>query len=285
MSNKKDFITFETAWCPGCGDFGILEALRETCTELGLDPHKLLVVGGIGQAAKTTQYINGNSFAGLHGRSLPPAAAAKIANHELTVVVNTGDGDSYGEGGNHFMHNIKRNADITHFVHDNQIYGLTKGQASPTSDQGHVTDFTPDGVNTQPLNPMVAAIGLGAGFVARAFSGDKKHLKSIMKEAINYNGYALVDILQPCVSFNKVNTWAWYNKRVYNLDEDNNYNPTNKLEAFEKALEWGDKIPLGVIYREDRASYTDKISFLKEKPLVDSPVKKDVIEGFFKEFM
>ncbi len=281
---KKEFITFETAWCPGCGDFAILDALKETLQELGKEPHRVLVVGGIGQAAKTPQYINANGFASLHGRALPPAAAAKIANHELTVIVNTGDGDSYGEGGNHFIHNIKRNTNITHFVHDNQIYGLTKGQSSPTSDLGHVTDFTPDGVSTSPINPMVAAIGLGCGFVARAFSGDKKHLKSIMKEAINYNGYALVDILQPCVTFNKINTFAWYKKRVYNLDENEGYNPTDKIQAFTKALEWGDKIPLGVIYREDRDSFTDKIPFLKEKPLVDLPVETEVIKDFLEAF-
>lgn len=281
---KKEFITFETAWCPGCGDFAILDALKETLQELGKEPHRVLVVGGIGQAAKTPQYINANGFASLHGRALPPAAAAKIANHELTVIVNTGDGDSYGEGGNHFIHNIKRNTNITHFVHDNQIYGLTKGQSSPTSDLGHVTDFTPDGVSTSPINPMVAAIGLGCGFVARAFSGDKKHLKSIMKEAINYNGYALVDILQPCVTFNKINTFAWYKKRVYNLDENEEYNPTDKIQAFTKALEWGDKIPLGVIYREDRDSFTDKVPFLKEKPLVDLPVETEVIKDFLEAF-
>lgn len=282
---KTEFLTFETAWCPGCGDFAILEALKETLEELQKNPHEVLVVGGIGQAAKTPQYINANGFEGLHGRALPPAAAAKIANHKLTVIVDTGDGDSYGEGGNHFIHNIKRNVDMTHFVHDNQIYGLTKGQSSPTSDLGHVTDFTPDGVNTHPINPMVAAIGLGAGFVARAFSGDKAHLKSIMKAAINYNGYALVDILQPCVSFNKVNTFAWYKKRVYNLDENASYNPTDKAAAFAKAMEWGDKIPTGILYIEDDQSYVEKVPFLKEAPLVDLPVETEVIEGFFKEFM
>jgi len=174
---------------------------------------------------------------------------------------------------------------MTHFVHDNQIYGLTKGQSSPTSDLGTVTDFTPDGVNTNPINPMVAAIGLGCGFVARAFSGDKEHLKEIMKEAINYNGYALVDILQPCVTFNKVNTYAWYKKRVYKIGENESYNPNDKIQAFTKALEWGDKIPTGVIYREDRPSYVDKVPFLQDKPLVDLPVETEVIKGFLKEFM
>ncbi|EKQ51669.1 MULTISPECIES: 2-oxoacid:ferredoxin oxidoreductase subunit beta [unclassified Clostridium] len=283
MSNEIFFKT-ETAWCPGCGDHNILDALKETLITLGKAPHEVLIVGGIGQAAKTPQYINTNGFCGLHGRSLPPAVAAKIVNKELTVIVNTGEGDSYGEGGNHFIHNIRRNVDITHFVHDNQIYGLTKGQASPTTDIGHVTDVQPNGSNNIPMNPVALAITLGAGFVARAFSGHKEHLKEIMAEAIKYKGYALVDILQPCVSFNKINTFQWYNKRVYKLGED--YNPNNKLKAIEKAMEWGDKIPLGILYKEEKPDFNEKISFLvKGKSLVDSEIKSNTIKEFIKDFL
>ncbi|MBP1918103.1 thiamine pyrophosphate-dependent enzyme [Youngiibacter multivorans] len=283
MIAKKEFITFDTAWCPGCGDFSILEALKEALTELGLSPHQVLVVGGIGQAAKLPQYINTNGFEGLHGRALPPAAAAKIANSNLTVIIDTGDGDSYGEGGNHFLHNIRRNVNMTHFVHDNQIYGLTKGQASPTSDLGSITDFTPDGVTNQPLNPMLAAIAIGCGFVARSFSGDKEHLKAMMKEAINYNGYALLDILQPCVSFNKVNTYQWYKKRVYALDDS--YDPSDKAKALVKAMEWGDKIPIGIIYREEKMSYLDHLPHLSDMPLYTRERETEAIEGFIREFM
>lgn len=284
MDKKQKYETLETAWCPGCGNFAILDALKETLTELKLKPHEVLVVGGIGQAAKTTQYLNVNGYESLHGRALPPASAVKIANQKLKVIVNTGDGDSYGEGGNHFIHNIRRNVDITHFVHDNQIYGLTKGQSSPTSDVGHITDFTPDGVINRPMNPLATAIALGAGFVARAFTGDKEHLMEMMKEALNYNGYALVDILQPCVSFNKVNTFAWYNKRVYKLTEGKKFDPTDKGAAFEKALEWGDKIPLGVLYREEMKSYTDHFDFLKSSTLLELPHEKKIIRGFIEEF-
>ena len=187
---KKDgqvtpvFQTYETAWCPGCGNFSILPAIRRALEELGKDPHEVLMVAGIGQAAKLPQYISANSFCGLHGRALPVAVAAKIANERLTVIVSTGDGDSYGEGGNHFIHNIRRNVDITHFVHDNQIYGLTKGQASPTSEEGHVTGVQAHGNINMPLNPVLLALAMGAGFVARAFSGDKEQLVSIMKQAI-----------------------------------------------------------------------------------------------------
>lgn len=282
--NNEIFLTSETAWCPGCGDHNILDALKQALIDLGKAPHEVLIVGGIGQAAKTPQYINTNGFCGLHGRSLPPAVAAKIVNKRLTVIVNTGEGDSYGEGGNHFIHNIRRNVDITHFVHDNQIYGLTKGQASPTTDIGHVTDVQPNGSNNIPMNPVALAITLGAGFVARAFSGDKEHLKKVMIEAINHKGYALVDILQPCVSFNKVNTFQWYNKRIYKLGKE--YDPSNKLKAIEKSMEWEDKIPLGILYKEDKSNFHDKVSFLKNgESLVESEIKIDKIKEFMKDFL
>lgn len=273
----------ETAWCPGCGDFSIIEALKSALERTGKKPHEVLVVGGIGQAAKTPQYINTNGFCGLHGRSLPPAAAAKIANRELTVVVNTGDGDSYGEGGNHFIHNIRRNVDITHFVHDNQIYGLTKGQASPTTDVGHVTGVQTEGSMNEPMNPLLMALAAGAGFVARAFSGDKEHLADIMYQAINYKGYALVDILQPCVSFNKINTFQWYNKRVYKLEDT--HDASNRLKAMEKAMEWGDRIPIGVLYNVEKKTFSEKLSFLNgEKALVDMATDQEKIKHYIDEF-
>lgn len=278
------FNVSETAWCPGCGDLSIIDCLKTALEQLGKKPDEVLVVGGIGQAAKTAQYINTNGFCGLHGRAVPPAAAAKIVNKDLTVIIDSGDGDTYGEGGNHFIHNIRRNVDIAHFVHDNQIYGLTKGQASPTTAIGQVTDVQPIGSINEPLNPMLLAITMGAGFVARSFSGDREHLTSIMKEAIKYKGYALVDILQPCISFNKVNTFQWYNNRVYRLDES--YDPTNKLKAMEKAMEWGDRIPLGIIYKEEKETYSEKIDFLKgNESLVNKPVNMDKIKGYISDFM
>lgn len=262
------FCTYETAWCPGCGNFIILECLKTALEELGKNPSDVLIAAGIGQAAKTPQYINTNAFCGLHGRSLPAAIGAKIANEKLTVIVNTGDGDSYGEGGNHFLHNIRRNVDITHFVHDNQIYGLTKGQASPTSVVGLKTGIQTDGNFNEPLNPVLLAIASGAGFVARAFTGQREQLVSLMKQAIEYEGYALVDIFQPCVSFNKTNTFSWYNQRVYKLDEA--YDCHDKVAAMQKAMEVEDRIPIGLLYREDKKTYHDKNTVLKqETPLVD----------------
>ena len=282
--NAETFCTHETAWCPGCGNFTILECLKTALEQLGKDPSEVLIAAGIGQAAKTPQYISANAFCGLHGRSLPAAVATKIANERLTVIVDTGDGDSYGEGGNHFIHNIRRNVDITHFVHDNQIYGLTKGQASPTSMMGLITGVQTDGNFNEPLNPVLLAIACGAGFVARAFTGHKEHLISLMKQAIEYKGYALVDILQPCVSFNKTNTFAWYNQRVYELDES--YDCKNKITAMQKAMEFDDRIPIGLLYREDKAAYHQKNTVLSQgTPLLDRKTDSNFVNQLIKSYI
>lgn len=260
-----------TAWCPGCGNFGILPAIKKALVELGRRPEEVLIVSGIGQAAKLPHYMKCNTFNGLHGRALPPATGAKLANHELTVIAEGGDGDSYGEGGNHLMHAIRRNIDITLIVHNNQVYGLTKGQASPTSDMGFVTKVQPEGVKAEPLNPMALAVALDCSFVARSFAGDIEHLSNVIKKAIEHKGFSLVDILQPCVTFNKVNTFVWYKSRAYKLDEAS-YDPHNRIKAFEKSLEWGDKIPIGVIYMNKRPSYESLIAQIKDHTLVENPM-------------
>lgn len=282
--SEQTFCTYETAWCPGCGNFIILECLKTALEQLGKDPSDVLIAAGIGQAAKTPQYISANAFCGLHGRSLPAAVAAKIANEKLTVIVDTGDGDSYGEGGNHFIHNIRRNVDISHFVHDNQIYGLTKGQASPTSVIGLKTGVQTDGNFNEPLNPILLAIACGAGFVARAFTGHKEQLISLMKQAIEYKGYALVDILQPCVSFNKTNTFTWYNQRVYELDET--YDCKDKTAAMQKAMEFGDRIPIGLLYREEKSTYHQKNKVLNQgTPLLDRKTDPDLVNRLIKSYI
>jgi len=258
--------------------------IKTALEELGKEPSEVLIAAGIGQAAKTPQYINANAFCGLHGRSLPAAVAAKIANEKMTVIVNTGDGDSYGEGGNHFLHNIRRNVDITHFVHDNQIYGLTKGQASPTSVIGLKTGIQVDGNFNEPLNPLLLAIASGAGFVARAFTGHREHLVSLMKQAIEYKGYALLDIFQPCVSFNKTNTFAWYNKRVYELDALYDYK--DKVSAMQKVMEMGDRIPIGLLYLEEKKTYHEKNMILKQKvPLLDRKTMPDVVSRLIHSYI
>lgn len=282
--STESFCTYETAWCPGCGNFVILECLKTALEQLGKEPADVLLAAGIGQAAKTPQYLSANAFCGLHGRSLPAAIAAKIANESLTVIVNTGDGDSYGEGGNHFVHNIRRNVDITHFVHDNQIYGLTKGQASPTSLLGMVTGVQTDGNISEPLNPVLLAIACGAGFVARGFTGHKAQLIELMKQAIAYKGYALVDILQPCVSFNKINTFGWYNERVYELADA--YDPQNKASAMQKAMEFNEKIPLGVLYREEKSTYHQKNAVLQQgAPLLERKTDPNVLKRLIASYI
>ncbi len=273
----------ECAWCPGCGDFGILAALKQALAELKLMPHEVVISSGIGQAAKLPHYINVNGFNGLHGRAVPPAVGIKLVNKDLKVIINSGDGDSYGEGGNHLLHNIRRNIDITHFVHDNQIYGLTKGQGSPTTEKGQKTSMQFDGTNIEAFKPLAFAITAGATFVARSFSGDKEHLVDIMKQAILHKGYSLVDILQPCVTFNHVNTFKWYKENTYKLDES--YNPSDKFEAIKKAMEWENKIPLGVIYKEEKVEYTEAVSNLTEsKTLVERQWKPQEARVFMEDF-
>jgi len=272
------------AWCPGCGNFGILQAFRKAMVALNLEPHQILMVSGIGQAPKLPHYTHGNVFNVLHGRAIPEASGAKITNPELTVIVIDGDGGAYGEGLNHTLAAMRRNIRMTYMVHNNQVYGLTKGQASPTSDLGFVTKTTPMGAS-QPLNPLALALASDVSFLARSFAGDIEHLSKILQMAITHRGFALIDILQPCVSFNHKNTFQWYRERVYKLDEDKSYDPTNKMMAFAKAQEWGDHIPIGLIYKQERPVYEEQLPALKELPLVKQNLDPLQFEALLDEFM
>ena len=265
MVKIADYAGGKTAWCPGCGNFGILTALKQALVALEIEPYRVLMVSGIGQAGKLPHYTKGNVFNSLHGRTLPVATGAKIANPELIVIAVAGDGDGYGEGGNHFINAARRNNDITYLVHNNQVYGLTKGQASPTSDFGFITKTTPHGADI-PLNPIALAIAADASFVARGFAGDVNHLSQLIMQGIQHHGFALIDVLQPCPTFNHKNTYAWYRERIYKL-EGNGYDPGDKLAAFEKAQEWGDRIPIGVIYRKERATFEERLPALRRGPL------------------
>ena len=264
------------AWCPGCGNFGILKSIDAAIEQAGIDTRKLVLVSGIGQAAKLPHYCKApaNVFNGLHGRAVPAAMGIKAANHELTVVITSGDGDMYGEGGNHLLHAIRRNISVKAFVHNNQVYGLTKGQASPTSDEGFVTPVQPHGVVALPVRPLALAIIEDAAFVARSFSGDQKHLTAMMLEALRQKeGFCLLDILQPCLTFNTVNTFKWYRQRVRPIGEG--HDPYNRQAAMELATQWGDEIPIGVIYRSRRASWESHQPVLQAGTLVaryDQPV-------------
>jgi len=251
MVTIEDYGQYETAWCPGCGDFGILNSVKQALVRCNVAPHEVIFVSGIGQAAKTPHYLNCNVFNGLHGRALAAATGIKLANPLRRVIVESGDGCIYGEGGNHFLAAMRRNVDLTVLVHTNQVYGLTKGQASPTSDVGFVTKTNPDGVKSEPFNPIATSIAMRANFVARSFSGMQEHLTEMIVQAMNHPGFALVDIVQPCVSFNKVNTFAWYKKRCQQVPPD--HDPTDWQAAMRLAHEWQERIFIGVIYKNNRA--------------------------------
>src|SRR5512137_3008325 len=239
----------ETAWCPGCGNFPIRDVLEKAFQELPIPMENIVLTSGIGQAAKMPHYLEVNYFNGLHGRSLPLAVGIKLARPDLTVIAYSGDGCMYGEGGNHFIQTIRKRLDITILVSENQVYGLTKGQSSPTTGLAVKNDLTPDGNPNIPLHPLALAVTMGAPFVARGFAGDKEHLAALIREAVLFPGTAVVDILQPCVSFNKINTYAWYRERVFKLEAP----LADRLEAIRTAEIWGEKIPIGVIYRNDQA--------------------------------
>jgi 2-oxoglutarate ferredoxin oxidoreductase subunit beta len=284
MVTLKDYTGITPAWCPGCGNFSILKAVNEALVGLGIEPYQVLIVSGIGQAGKLPHYTRCNTLNELHGRALPAAIGAKLANPELVVIAVGGDGDGYGEGGNHFLYSMRRNHDITYLVHNNQVYGLTKGQASPTSDLGFVTKTTPEGAGP-PINPLAMAIAAGATFVARGFAGDIKHLSSLIQKGINHRGFALIDILQPCVSFNHKNTFSWYKERVYNIEENTVYDPGNSIAAFEKAHEWEEKIPIGVLYREETPSFEERRLVSKREPLVKQKLNPQDVKKLIDEFL
>ena len=279
MIKKEDYKSIEPAWCPGCGNFGILEGIKRALVTLEMKPENVLLCSGIGQAAKLPHYLRCNAFNGLHGRALPVASGAKMVNPDLTVIAVGGDGDMYGEGGNHFIHTIRRNLDMTLMVHDNKIYGLTKGQASPTTDLGTITKVQPHGVENRPLNPLALAISQKCGFVARGYSGRIDHLSELIAAGIQFKGFALIDVLQPCVSFNKINSHQWYKERIYDVN-NGDYDSTGWHDALDKAYEWGKKIPIGIIYRElNPETYTTK------RPKVDHPVDPGKVQGIIDSFL
>jgi len=288
MSDVKLFsIDEKPTWCPGCGDFGILASITRGLAALDLYPHQMLLVSGIGCGSKLPYYMRANGYDALHGRALPVATGAKLGNHDLKVIVISGDGDGYGIGGNHFVHTMRRNPDITHIVENNQVYGLTKGQYSPTSNKGYISSTSPEGALEIQINPTALALAGGATFVSRGFSSDPRHLTELIQKAITHKGYALVDVLQPCITYNKINTNDWYKQRVYKLDADPDYDASDYDAAWEKAREWEDRIPIGVIYQEEgRPTYEEQVTQLEAGPLMRQPVQRDreLLESIKSEF-
>ena len=277
--DKKDFGTFETAWCPGCGNHMILEALKDALVHLDTAPHKLVLVSGIGQAAKTPHYLRANVFNGLHGRALPVATGIKLANPRAVVIAESGDGCNYGEGGNHFLAALRRNIDITLLVHDNQVYGLTKGQASPTTSQGQISKNQPAGSPSNAFNPVLTAVAMQAGFVARGFSGMQEHLTDLICQAVRHPGFSLVDIFQPCVTFNQVNTFAWYTQRCTPLGSS--YDPSDWNLALQTAAAGGDTLPVGVIYKNTRATFAPHLPGYNDRPLISRPFNRQALQNIF----
>lgn len=254
-------------WCPGCGNFGLWTALKQALAELKLPVHKVVVVFGIGCSGNQANFVRAYGFHGLHGRALPVAEGIALANSGVTTIAVGGDGDGYGEGMAHFIHTIRANPNITYLVHDNQMYSLTKGQVSPTSARGTKTPSTPFGSTDTPVNPLTLALAAGCGFVSRGFAGDTTHLTQLIKSAITYRGFALVDIFQPCVTFNKVNTYKWFYDRVVKL-ETLKHDSGNRDAAW-KAAQNEEKLPIGIFYRKEMPTLEDGFTVLKEKPLVE----------------
>jgi len=280
MVGKSDT---KPTWCPGCGDYGVVAAIELAVKRLKLPSQNVVLVSGIGCSSNLPHFLSAYGFHGIHGRAIPLAEGIRWANHQLTVIATGGDGDGFGIGAGHFVHAMRRNVDLTYVTMDNQIYGLTTGQASPTSMLGHKTKSTPDGVIENPLDPIALALAAGATYVARGFSGDVKHMADLIQGGIAHHGFAFVDALSPCVTYNKINTFDWFRQRVYKL-ESSGHDPTNLPKAFEKALEWGDKIPIGLFYRTDRPSYEDLEEVLAAGPLAHQTAGLRDKTGLLDEF-
>ena len=285
MVRMSDINTIDKPnWCPGCGDFGILLGIKNALIELNLEPENIAIISGIGCSGKVPHWIRAYGLHGIHGRALPVAAATKLSNHELTVFAVGGDGDGYGIGMCHFIHAMRRNIDMTYIVHNNMIYGLTTGQTSPTSEKGMRTKSTPSGVIEIPVNPIVLGISSGATFVSRSFAGDVRHLQRTIVDAVKHRGFSLVDVFQPCVSFNRINTYEWYKQRLYELESEG-HDAGDRQAAYIKAHEWGDRIPIGVFYRVQSPTYEDELPQIKDVPLVKQSIDNIDISGLMDDFM
>ena len=283
--NNPFDTTHAPTWCPGCGDFAIWLSLKKALLQLGKKPHEVLIVYGVGCSGNMSNTIKTYGWHSLHGRAVPTAVGAKLANRNLTVIVAAGDGDSYGEGLGHFIHAIRGNVNITYIVHDNSIYGLTTGQASPTSTKGMKAKSTPDGLIDEALNPIAVAVAAGSSFVARGFSGAADQLVDLMMKGIQHPGFAYLDVFQPCVTFNKLNTYSFYYDRVYDLQADKTYTAKDRQAAFVKALETG-KLPTGIFYQDAaRKSYEDELAHLQGKSLLSYSGKPRAIKKLFNEFL
>jgi len=267
-SSIQDFTGYPPTWCPGCGNWAIGAAIKQALVELGYSPDGVVVVFGIGCSGNMNDFLNAYALHSLHGRAIPNAIGIKLANHKLPVIAVVGDGDCYGEGGNHLIHAARGNHDITVLVHDNRVYGLTTGQVAPTAQKGFKSKSTPQGIIELPFNPLSLTLLAGATFLGQAFAGDAIFLKELIKQAILHKGFSLLNILQPCVTFNKINTYQYYQSRIYKLD--NNYPKENFEEALKKANQLSEeKFPIGVIYQIKKPTFNEQLSQLSQKTLIE----------------
>lgn len=278
----QNFGGYFPTWCPGCGNFGIWAAIKNAFSQLKILPEQMAVVFGIGCSGNMNDFLWVNSLHALHGRAIPNAIGIKIANHTLPVVVIAGDGDCYGEGGNHFIHACRGNHDITVIIHDNRVYGLTTGQVAPTAIEGFKAKSTPNGAIETSLNPLALALCAQATFVSQGFAGDILHLTDLIMRAITHKGFSLVNVFQPCVTFNKQTTYAWYRERIYKLTEEN-HNPTDFAAALSKAFETDQKLPIGILYQIEKPSYTNHLPQISKCPLASSDLTIDE-NSLLKEF-
>jgi 2-oxoglutarate ferredoxin oxidoreductase subunit beta len=273
MSSPKDFEGSKPTWCPGCGDFGLLRALQLALSELGLERKDVAIVSGIGCSSKMSSYLKAYGFHGIHGRAIPAATGVKLANRALTVIAAGGDGDGYSIGSGHFIHAVRRNVDLTYVVMDNGVYGLTKGQTSPTSDFKFKTKSTPFGALVTPIHPMALAMASGVTFLAQGFSGDIKQLSQLVKKGIEHKGFSHVNVFSPCVTYNKINTYSWFKEHIVNLDEDSSHDPKNRKMAIEKVMDPG-KIYTGLIYQEETKPYEDILPGFPKEPIAQQDIVK-----------
>jgi len=275
MRTKLDYHLEDPTWCPGCGIYAIFDALKSAVVSLKIEPEQLVIVTGIGCHGRLSNYFKAYGFHGLHGRVLPVATGIKLSNPELHVVAVSGDGDAYSIGMGHFIHTLRRNISITYLVVDNRVYALTQGQTSPTSSLGFVSKSSPYGSKEYPLDGPQLALAAGGTFIARGFSGYPSHLAVLIEGGMSHNGFALIDVLSPCVTQNKVNTYGWFKKNIYRVEEDSSFNPRDKKKAWERASVGG-KIPVGLIYQEEKSSFEELVLPDREKPLVFNDLKINI---------
>lgn len=283
MKQMKDIRTHVTpTWCPGCGDYFILLAVQKALIEQDIDLKDVVIVSGIGCGSKIPHYVNVYGFEGLHGRAVPPAEAIIMCNHKLHVIVISGDGDNLGIGLGHFIHACRRNNNIVHIIQNNEIYGLTKGQYSPTSPVGTISGTTPLGSIDIPINPIALAIAANASFVAREYSEDVDKLKDRIIEAMNHPGYALIDTLQDCPTWNKHNTPQWYKENTEKLPDNHDFK--SKEKALMQAIRT-DKLVLGVFYKIDVVAYEEQLPMVHNKePIACQDISYIDIDPIFESF-